>query len=144
MAGLSHGVVRVDQENSLTSLTLQDCGQVMPGCEIVVIKMEGQTYLCKTDEVGEICVSSGATGTQYWGLPGLSNSTFRVQPLTPPLDNSTTTTATNTAERNNEKGIITPVLANTGEFTRSGLLGFLGPGGLVFVCGSRDGLMTVS
>ena len=31
MAGLSYGVVRVDQENSLTSLTLQDCGQVMPG-----------------------------------------------------------------------------------------------------------------
>lgn len=30
------------------------------------------------------------------------------------------------------------------EFTRSGLLGFLGPGGLVFVCGSRDGLMTVT
>lgn len=27
---------------------------------------------------------------------------------------------------------------------RSGLLGFLGPGGLVFVCGSRDGLMTVT
>ena len=31
MSGLSYGVVRVDQENSLTSLTLQDCGQVMPG-----------------------------------------------------------------------------------------------------------------
>lgn len=31
MLGLSHGVVRVDSENSLTSLTLQDCGQVMPG-----------------------------------------------------------------------------------------------------------------
>jgi hypothetical protein len=31
MAGLSYGVVRVDTENSLTSLTLQDCGQVLPG-----------------------------------------------------------------------------------------------------------------
>ena len=31
MQGLSHGVVRVDSENSLTSLTLQDCGQVLPG-----------------------------------------------------------------------------------------------------------------
>ena len=31
MQGLSYGVVRVDQENSLTSLTLQDCGHVMPG-----------------------------------------------------------------------------------------------------------------
>lgn len=31
MQGLSYGVVRVDSENSLTSLTLQDCGQVLPG-----------------------------------------------------------------------------------------------------------------
>lgn len=29
MAALSHGVVRVDSEDSLTSLTLQDCGQVI-------------------------------------------------------------------------------------------------------------------
>ncbi|PSN29528.1 Disco-interacting protein 2 [Blattella germanica] len=94
MSGLSYGVVRVDQENSLTSLTLQDCGQVMPGCVIVVVKMDGPSYLCKTDEVGEICVNSGATGSQYWGLQGLTNNTFR--------------------------------------------------GGLVFVCGSRDGLMTVT
>lgn len=31
MQGLSYGVVRVDTENSLTSLTLQDCGQILPG-----------------------------------------------------------------------------------------------------------------
>jgi hypothetical protein len=30
------------------------------------------------------------------------------------------------------------------EFIRNGLLGFLGPSGLVFVCSSRDGLMTVT
>ena len=30
MSGLSYGVIRVDQENSLTSLTLQDCGRVLP------------------------------------------------------------------------------------------------------------------
>lgn len=121
MSGLSYGVVRVDQENSLTSLTLQDCGQVMPGCIIVVVKMEGTSYVCKTDEVGEICVSSEATGSQYWGLTGLSNSTFKVTPLLAdgkPLSDAI--------------------------YTRSGLLGFLGPGGLVFVCGSRDGLMTVT
>ncbi|XP_057672541.1 disco-interacting protein 2 isoform X8 [Diorhabda carinulata] len=121
MQGLSYGVVRVDQENSLTSLTLQDCGQVMPGCVIVVVKMEGPSYICKTDEVGEICVNSGSTGTQYWGLQGLSNSTFKVQPL-----------------GTDGKPI------SDAEYTRSGLLGFLGPGGLVFVCGSRDGLMTVT
>ncbi|XP_045464805.1 disco-interacting protein 2 isoform X3 [Harmonia axyridis] len=121
MQGLSYGVVRVDQENSLTSLTLQDCGQVMPGCVVVVIKMEGPPFLCKTDEVGEICVNSGASGTQYWGLQGLSNSTFKVQPIT--ADGKTIGDA---------------------EYTRSGLLGFLGPGGLVFICGSKDGLMTVT
>ncbi|KAK9688277.1 AMP-binding enzyme [Popillia japonica] len=163
MQGLSYGVVRVDQENSLTSLTLQDCGQVMPGCVIVVVKMDGPAYLCKTDEVGEIwdcgqvmpgcvivvvkmdgpaylcktdemdgpaylcktdevgeiCVNSGATGTFYWGLQGLSNTTFKVQPL----------------------GADGQVIGDA-EYTRSGLLGFLGPGGMVFVCGSRDGLMT--
>lgn len=71
---------------------------------IVVVKIEGQSYLCKTDEVGEICVSSAATGNQYWGLQGLTNNTFRVQPL-----------------QSDGKP-----LGET-EFTRSGLLGFLGP-----------------
>ncbi|CAH2035027.1 unnamed protein product, partial [Iphiclides podalirius] len=121
MSGLSYGVVRVDAENSLTSLTLQDCGQVMPSCVIVVVKMEGPAYLCKTDEVGEICVLSGATGSGYWGLPGLTNTVFRVRPLD------------SDGEPIGEE-----------HYVRSGLLGFLGPGGLVFVCGSRDGLMTVT
>ena len=31
LTGLSHGVVRVDKEGSLTALTLQDCGTVAPG-----------------------------------------------------------------------------------------------------------------
>lgn len=121
MGGLSYGVVRVDQENSLTSLTLQDCGHVLPGSVIVVVKAENQPYLCKTDEIGEICISSGYAGTQYWGLQGLTNHQFRVQPLysdSRPIGDHT--------------------------FVRTGLLGFLGPGGLVFVSGSRDGLMQVS
>jgi hypothetical protein len=71
---------------------------------IVVVKMEGPSYLCKTDEVGEICVNSGATGSQYWGLQGLTNNTFRVQPL-----------------GSDGKQI------GEAEYTRSGLLGFLGP-----------------
>ena len=39
MHGLSHGVVRVDNETSLTSLTLQDSGQVLPGgvCGVGVV-----------------------------------------------------------------------------------------------------------
>ncbi|XP_050522179.1 disco-interacting protein 2 isoform X3 [Daktulosphaira vitifoliae] len=123
MSGLSYGVVRVDQENSLTSLTLQDCGQVMPNCSMIVVKMDGIPYMCKTDEVGEICMGGlGTTTCNYWGLPGLSNATFRVTPI-------------------GEDG---KPMDDTIEYTRSGLLGFLGPGGLVFVCGSRDGLMTVT
>lgn len=73
---------------------------------IVVVKMEGPAYLCKTDEVGEICVLSGATGSGYWGLPGLTNTVFRVQPLD------------SDGERIGEE-----------HYVRSGLLGFLGPGG---------------
>ena len=122
MSGLSHGVVRVDQENSLTSLTLQDCGQVLPGATLVVVKHDGNPLLCKTDEVGEICMSSSAVGSTFWGLPGMTNSIFRMKP---------------------EKEDGTPVWPEQ-EFVRTGLLGFLGPGGLVFVCGSRDGLMTVT
>lgn len=121
MSGLSHGVVRVDQENSLTSLTLQDCGQVLPGAVIVIIRIEGAPVICKTDEVGEIVVSSEAAASSYWGLPGLTQTTFKVRPET-------------------EDG----KLVGEKEFVRTGLLGFLGPGGLVFVCGSRDGLMVVS
>ena len=71
---------------------------------IVVVKMEGTSYLCKTDEVGEICVNSGATASQYWGLQGLTNNTFKVQPLQ--ADGA---------------------LLGDAEYTRSGLLGFLGP-----------------
>lgn len=51
MAALSHGVVRVDSEDSLTSLTLQDCGQVMPGANMIVVSPEGPPILCKTDQV---------------------------------------------------------------------------------------------
>ena len=111
----------MDQENSLTSLTLQDCGQVLPGSVIVIVRMDGAPIICKTDEVGEILVSSSATATSYWGLPGLSQNIFKVRPET-------------------EDGKV----VGEGEFVRTGLLGFLGPGGLVFVCGSRDGLMTVT
>jgi acyl-CoA synthetase (AMP-forming)/AMP-acid ligase II len=88
---------------------------------VTVIKMEGPPLICKTDEVGEICVHSAATGSQYWGLQGLTNNNFKVLPL----------------QAENQ-------LLGDVEYARSGLLGFLGPGNLVFVCGSRDGLMTVT
>merc|ERR1719232_23220 len=123
MSGLSHGVVRVDQDNSLTSLTLQDCGQVLPGAKIVIVRTEcPRPVVCRTDEVGEILVHSPATASSYWGLPGLTQAGFKVRPET-------------------EDG---RPLSGDSDYVRTGLLGFLGPGGLVFVCGSRDGLMVVS
>ncbi|XP_067935039.1 disco-interacting protein 2 homolog C-like isoform X2 [Watersipora subatra] len=121
MQGLSYGVVRVEDENSLMSLTLQDCGQVLPGANMVVVKIEGDPQLCKTDEVGELCLSANYTGSYYWGLKGFSNHAFRVQPL------------------DSQGSQVGPQY-----YVRTGLIGFLGPGGLVFICGSRQGLMAVS
>ncbi|RUS70530.1 hypothetical protein EGW08_021709, partial [Elysia chlorotica] len=121
MQGLSFGVVRVDSENSLTSLTLQDCGQVMPGATMVVIKLDGAPQLCKKDEVGELCVSAGYTGFNYWGLQGITQTTFQIQPVL-------------------EDGRV----QSDRSYVRTGLIGFLGPGGLVFVCGSKEGLMQIS
>lgn len=46
--------------------------------KIAVVKLEGAPYLCKSDEVGELCISSGATGSAYWGLAGKTNHTFKV------------------------------------------------------------------
>lgn len=52
MSALSYGVIRVDQENSLTSLTLQDCGQIMPGgtfyfCLLYFVKIHCFNFVCK-------------------------------------------------------------------------------------------------
>ncbi|XP_078214798.1 disco-interacting protein 2 homolog A isoform X12 [Callithrix jacchus] len=76
MNGLSYGVIRVDTEEKLSVLTVQDVGQVMPGANVCVVKLEGTPYLCKTDEVGEICVNSSATGTAYYGLLGITKNVF--------------------------------------------------------------------
>jgi acyl-CoA synthetase (AMP-forming)/AMP-acid ligase II len=178
MSGLSFGVVRVDQENSLTSLTLQDVGQVLPGTLVAVVRLNSNggiclssssnganpvsstsstvscttstttssssaatgspsgistggnsggsnsssaaPQLCQTDEIGEICVSSRSTADCYFGLSGLSTNVFKLIP----------------------HGSDNMPIGNQ-EFVRSGLLGFLGPGGLVFVCGSKEGLIEV-
>ncbi|KAG9355194.1 hypothetical protein JZ751_000032 [Albula glossodonta] len=98
MQGLSHGVIRVDSEEKLSVLTVQDVGTVMPGALMCVVKPDGVPQLCRTDEIGELCVfpmtSNGAPISEY-------------------------------------------------PFTRTGLLGFVGPGGLVFIAGKMDGLMVV-
>ena len=56
----------------LRTCVFKDVGQVMPGAVMVVVKIQGpeanteKPRLCKTDEVGELCVSSGASGKEYW------------------------------------------------------------------------------
>ncbi|XP_034041803.1 disco-interacting protein 2 homolog A isoform X6 [Thalassophryne amazonica] len=121
MAGLSHSVIRVDTEEKLSVLTVQDVGQVMPGALVCVVQVEGAPYLCHTDEVGEICISSGSTGMSYYGLPGMTKNIFETIPLT-------------------SSGL--PI--SDKPFTRTSLLGFVGPDSLVFIVGKMDGLMVVS
>jgi len=88
---------------------------------MIVVKTSGPPVLCKTDEVGELCLSAPYSGTGYWGLQGVSNTTFKVTPQE--------STGTSHGEH---------------QFVRTGLIGFLGPGGLIFVCGNCEGLMEVS
>ncbi|XP_053536692.1 disco-interacting protein 2 homolog A isoform X2 [Ictalurus punctatus] len=121
MSSLSHGVIRVDTEEKLAVLTLQDVGQVMPGALVCVVRPEGTPYLCRTDEVGEICVSSCTTGVSYYGLTGITKNVFETIPMT-------------------ASG--SPVTDRP--FTRTSLLGFIGPDDLLFVVGKMDGLMVVS
>uniref|UniRef100_A0A8C1SX99 Disco-interacting protein 2 homolog A n=1 Tax=Cyprinus carpio TaxID=7962 RepID=A0A8C1SX99_CYPCA len=121
MSGLSYGVIRVDTEEKLSVLTVQDVGQVMPGALVCVIRLEGTPYLCRTDEVGEICVSSSSTGISYYGLPGMTKNVFETIPVT--------SSGAPISDR---------------PFTRTSLLGFIGPDNLVFVVGKMDGLMVVS
>ncbi|XP_029101982.1 disco-interacting protein 2 homolog C isoform X3 [Scleropages formosus] len=121
MQGLSHGVIRVDSEERLSVLTVQDVGTVMPGALLCVVKPDGVPQLCQTDEVGELCVCSIATGMSYYGLSGMTKNTFEVFP--------TSSTGAPVSEY---------------PFARTGLLGFVGPGGLIFITGKMDGLMVVS
>lgn len=125
MGALSHGVIRVDQESTAASLSLQDCGLVLANSYAAVARVNDTSQLCKTDEVGEILLSSPATGSCYWGLQGLTNAVFKERPA-----------ATNEASAS--------AVYDNQTFVRTGLLGFIGPGSLVFICGTRDGLMQVS
>ena len=89
---------------------MQPCINFLPqplflfAASLVVLKVEGMG-LCKTDEVGEICMRASSVGSSFWGLPGLTNATFRAKP------------------ENDDESVAFP----DQEFVRTGLLGFLGP-----------------
>ncbi|XP_055520653.1 disco-interacting protein 2 homolog C isoform X2 [Leucoraja erinacea] len=121
MHGLSYGVIRVDSEEKLSVLTVQDVGMVMPGAVMCVVRPEGIPLLCRTDEIGELCVCSIAAGTSYYGLSGMTKNTFEMFPI-----------------------LSSGAPVSEYPFVRTGLLGFVGPGGMVFVVGKMDGLMVVS
>ena len=53
---------------------------MLPGAVILIVHVEA-ALICKTDEVGEIVVSSPATASAYWGLPGLTAATFKVDKI---------------------------------------------------------------
>ncbi|KAB1254013.1 Disco-interacting protein 2-like protein C [Camelus dromedarius] len=121
MNGLTYGVIRGDSEEKLPVLTVQDVGLVMPGAIMCSVKPDGIPQLCRTDEVGELCVCAVATGTSYYGLSGMTKNAFEVF-------------------------LVMSSGAPVSEypFVRTGLLGFVGPGGLVFTVGKMDGLMVAS
>ncbi|XP_032821513.2 disco-interacting protein 2 homolog C-like [Petromyzon marinus] len=118
--GLSYGVIRPATDVSQSALALQDVGNVMPGAIACVVRPDGPPQLCREDEVGEICVRSQATAASYYGLAAITKNTFEVFPV-------------------NVVGA--PFCEHS--FVRTGLLGFVGAGGQVFVVGRVEGVMTV-
>lgn len=74
------------------------------GGAAIVVKMSGPPKLCKTDEIGEICLHAPSTASSYFGLDGLSAQRFHISPLDP------------------EERSLGP-----NHYVRSGLIGFLGP-----------------
>ncbi|XP_063679406.1 disco-interacting protein 2 homolog C-like isoform X7 [Bolinopsis microptera] len=117
LSALSYNVVKYDEDANLTSLSLQDCGNVLPGVNLVILKLEG-SMMCKTDEIGEICISSISCGSGYFGLSGKSEQYFKVIPL-------------------DKEG--RPV--GNHAYAKTGLLGFVNAAGSVFVSGTVAGMI---
>lgn len=87
----------------------------------VVVKMTGPPKVCRTDEVGEICLHGPSTASCYHGLKGISSQTFQVNPLS------------------HDEKVLGAI-----RYVRSGLIGFIGPNNLIFVIGNKQSIMCVS
>lgn len=46
-----------------------------------IVRPDGPPQLCRTDEIGEICVSSRTGGMMYFGLAGVTKNTFEVHEI---------------------------------------------------------------
>ncbi|XP_023379567.1 disco-interacting protein 2 homolog C [Pteropus vampyrus] len=150
MHGLTYGVIRVDSEEKLSVLTVQDVGLVMPGGECGLTadqrppdpdrNLTPVSFTVQALEVwGNAAPSEGRTGTS-----GVRQPWERGQRAAPRGGGR---------QRHGCLGLVLPQVfpvtssgAPVSEypFVRTGLLGFVGPGGLVFVVGKMDGLMVVS
>lgn len=124
------------------------------------MKPEGVPQLCQTDEIGELCVCSVATGTSYYGLTGMTKNTFEVRRPSARCSECSQLServasikcglvAMVTAAETSVCWQVYPVSSSGGliseyAFVRTGLLSFIGPGGLVFITGKMDGLIMVS
>lgn len=53
------------------------CISLLPAT-VVVVKLKDAPILCRTDEVGELCVHSLASASSYYRLQGRTTHTFQV------------------------------------------------------------------
>ena len=51
--------------------------QYTPSVNLVVLRL-GAAVMCRSDEIGEICISSISCGSGYFGLPGKTEQNFKV------------------------------------------------------------------
>lgn len=114
---LSYGVIQT-VNNQATSLMIQDVGSVFPGATIAVVRTDDSMEFCHTDEVGELLLcpkKGGYQDSMYFGLAGISEKVFKAHPQNERLP-----------------------------YIRTGLMGYVGPSGRVFVTGKIDGLLRIS
>lgn len=104
---------------------------------MVVVSLAGSAAssnptICRTDEVGELCIAADYTGTGFWGLRGQTGAQFCVQPrhkdgrpvvLTLPSPSVSTSAGAAGASPG----------TNITKFVRSGLIGFPGPASSVSI-----------
>lgn len=71
--------------HTVSKLFCLPCLLCAPGM-MCIVKPDGLPQLCRTDEIGEICVSSRTGGMTYFGLAGVTKNTFEVRVVLVRLD----------------------------------------------------------
>lgn len=98
---------------------------------MVVVSLGPKPTICKTDEIGELCISADYVGTGYWGLRGQTGSHFCLQPIHDDGRLVVVNLNSSAAAVPASAGALHVPVANasmtTSKFVRSGLIGFPGP-----------------